>query len=89
MDTIAHCSLLYCMNILVCSVCSASQFSDHSVGTAVPDSICTDRSVVVLSDDSDHSMLTAEAMTHMVAHVLGVRHEDTAGELGVLNELSI
>ena len=57
------------------------------MGVSVPDAVCTDRSVLVVTDHRDSALHTATAMTHLVAHLLGVRHDvDDAGEDTTLHE---
>ena len=55
---------------------SGVEFSDDRLGLAVPDSICSDRSVgVVTSGDHRYPSHAATGLAHMLAHTMGARHD--------------
>lgn len=52
---------------------------DNSVGMAIPDSVCSDRSVgIVKSGKPFEPQQTAASLAHMVAHTLGIDHDEDA-----------
>ena len=64
--------------------CSGVEFADDRLGLAVPDSICSDRSVgVVTSGDPWYPSHAATGLAHMLAHTMGARHDHHSKSLSI------
>mgnify|MGYP001792642450 len=62
--------------------CSGIEFEDGSSGLSIPDSICTDRALSVISVQSllSNQEKLASTIAHMIGHNIGLEH-DTQGKL--------
>lgn len=60
--------------------CSGSEFEGSASGLSIPDSICTDRALSVISVKSllSNPEKVASEISHMIGHNIGLEH-DTAG----------
>jgi len=59
---------------------SGMRFEDNSIGLAIPDSICTDRAIAVISAETSDITKLSSIVAHMVGHNLGLQH-DSPGKL--------
>lgn len=56
---------------------SGERFSDNEAGMAVPESVCTAKSLAINVDVNAYEPhITAATMAHMIGHNVGMGHDD-------------
>lgn len=59
---------------------AVSDDSNSSSGLAIPDSVCTDRAVAVITTSAVEVPQLASVVSHMIGHIIGLKH-DAAGKI--------